>query len=406
MPSGRYPLTVPTPIAAFTEAAGIGFHGDQPWDIEVRDGRLFADLMRRGSLALGEGYVNGLWDCKRLDQLFTRLLTPNTAIDVMQGFDPWAQLRSVVFSLGERLLNWQTHLRAHQVARRHYDIDPRVYAAMLDSRRIYSCAYWQHASSLEEAQEHKLKLICEKLQLEPGQRLLDLGCGWGGFSRYAAENYGVEVLGITVSAHQQRYAQGLALDLPVRTVLADYRTALLRQEKPFDRIVSIGMMEHVGRLNDSTFFQIVKDLLTDDGLMLLQSIGTRQTTAKIDPWINTYIFPNGRLPSALQLCRGFECSLILQDWENFGRDYDTTLMAWWTNFDAAWPRLSQDIAPSFYRLWSYYLLSCAGLFRSGQGQLWQLVLSKPSRQQTYRSIRPGICRLSPEIAASAPQLGS
>ena len=406
MPSGRYPLSVPTPIAAFTEAAGIGFDGDQPWDIEVRDGRLFADLMRRGSLALGEGYVNGLWDCKRLDQLFTRLLTPNTAIDVMQGFDPWAQLRSVVFSLGERLLNWQTHLRAHQVARRHYDIDPRVYAAMLDSRRIYSCAYWQHASSLEEAQEHKLKLICEKLQLEPGQRLLDLGCGWGGFSRYAAENYGVEVLGITVSAHQQRYAQGLALDLPVRTVLADYRTALLRQEKPFDRIVSIGMMEHVGRLNDSTFFQIVKDLLTDDGLMLLQSIGTRQTTAKIDPWINTYIFPNGRLPSALQLCRGFECSLILQDCENFGRDYYTTLMAWWTNFDAGWPRLSQDSAPSFYRLWSYYLLSCAGLFRSGQGQLWQLVLSKPSRQQTYRSIRPGICRLSPEIAASAPQLGS
>ena len=406
MPSGRYPLTVPTPIAAFTEAAGIGFDGDQPWDIEVRDSRLFADVMRRGSLALGEGYVNGLWDCQRLDQLFTRLLTPNTAIDVMQGFDPLAHLRTLVLSLGERLLNWQTHLRAHQVARRHYDIDPRVYAAMLDSRRIYSCAYWQQASNLEQAQEHKLKLICEKLQLEPGQRVLDLGCGWGGFARYAAENYGVEVLGITVSAQQQRYAQGLSLDLPVRTVLADYRTSLLRQEKPFDRIVSIGMMEHVGRLNDSTFFQIVNDLLTDQGLMLLQSIGTRQTTAKIDPWIDTYIFPNGRLPSAQQLCRGFECSLILQDLENFGRDYDTTLMAWWSNFDAAWPRLSQDISPSFYRLWSYYLLSCAGLFRSGQGQLWQLVLSKPSRQQTYRSIRPGTCRLSPEIAASAPQLGS
>ena len=406
MLSGRSTLSVPTSIAAFTEAAGIGFDGDQPWDIEVRDGRLFADLMRRGSLALGEGYVNGLWDCQRHDQLFTRLLTPNTTIDVMQGFDPWAQVRSVVFSLGERLLNWQTQLRALQVARRHYDIDPRVYAAMLDSRRIYSCAYWQQASSLEEAQEHKLKLICEKLQLEPGQRVLDLGCGWGGFARYAAENYGVEVLGITVSAQQQRYAQGLSFDLPVRTILADYRTSLLREEKPFDRIVSIGMMEHVGSLNHSTFFQIVKDLLTDNGLMLLQSIGTRQTTDKVDPWIDTYIFPNGRLPSAQQLCRGFECSLILQDWENFGRDYDRTLMAWWTNFHSAWPRLSQDIAPSFYRLWSYYLLSCAGLFRSGQGQLWQLVLSKPSHQPTYRSIRPCICALTPEIAASAPQLGS
>jgi cyclopropane-fatty-acyl-phospholipid synthase len=406
MPSGRYPLTVPTPIAAFTEAAGIGFDGEQPWDIKVHDARLFADLMRRGSLALGEAYVNGLWDCQRLDQLFTRLLTPNTAIDVMQGFAPFAQLRSVVFSLGERLLNWQTHLRAHQVARRHYDIDPRVYAAMLDSRRIYSCAYWRQASSLEQAQEHKLKLICEKLQLEPGQRVLDIGCGWGGFARYAAENYGVEVLGITVSAQQQRYAQGLTHELPVQTLLADYRTPLLRDEKPFDRIVSIGMMEHVGRLNDATFFQIVEELLTDSGLMLLQSIGTRQTTAKVDPWINTYIFPNGRLPSAQQLCRGFESSLILQDWENFGHDYDTTLMAWWSNFDSAWPRLSQDISPSFFRLWSYYLLSCAGLFRSSQGQLWQLILSKASRQQTYRSIRPSTWSLRPDVAASAPQLGS
>ena len=405
MPSGRYPLKVPNPIASFTEAAGIGFDGDQPWDIQVLDSRLFSDLMRRGSLALGEGYVNGLWDCQRLDQLFTRLLTPNTAIDVMQGFDPLAHLRSIVFSLGERLLNWQTHLRAHQVARRHYDIDPRVYAAMLDSRRIYSCAYWRQASSLEQAQEHKLKLICEKLQLEPGLRVLDLGCGWGGFARYAAENYGVEVLGITVSAQQQHYAHGLSSALPVRTVLADYRSPLLRQEKPFDRIVSIGMMEHVGRLNDVTFFKIAKDLLTDNGLMLVQTIGTRQTTTKVDPWINTYIFPNGRLPSAQELCLGFESSFILQDLENFGRDYDTTLMAWWSNFDSAWPILAQDISPSFYRLWSYYLLSCAGLFRSGQGQLWQFVLSKPSRQQTYRSVRPSSCRLSPDIAASAPQLG-
>jgi cyclopropane-fatty-acyl-phospholipid synthase len=277
---------------------------------------------------------------------------------------------------------------------------------MLDSRRIYSCAYWRQASSLEQAQEHKLKLICEKLQLESGQRVLDIGCGWGGFARYAAENYGVEVLGITVSAQQQRYAQGLSHELPVQTVLADYRTPLLRDEKPFDRIVSIGMMEHVGRLNDATFFQIVEELLTDSGLMLLQSIGTRQTTAKVDPWINTYIFPNGRLPSAQQLCRGFESSLILQDWENFGHDYDTTLMAWWSNFDSAWPRLSQDISPSFYRLWSYYLLSCAGLFRSSQGQLWQLILSKASRQQTYRSIRPSTWSLRPDVAASAPQLGS
>jgi len=152
---GHHPLGGPAPIAALTEAAGIGFDGDQAWDIEVRDGRLFTDLMRRGSLALGEGYVNGLWDCQRLDQLFTRLLTPNSAIDVMQGFDPWAHPRSVAITLGERLLNWQTQLRSHLLAQRHYDIDPRVYAAMLDSRRIYSCAYWQQPSKLEQAQQQR-----------------------------------------------------------------------------------------------------------------------------------------------------------------------------------------------------------------------------------------------------------
>lgn len=406
MSSGRYSTAIPTAIAAFTERAGVAFDGGRPWDIEVHDSRLFRDLMRRGSLALGEGYVNGLWDCQRLDQLFTRLLTPNTAIDVMNGFDPVANLRSLAVSLGERLVNWQSQRRAHQVARCHYDIDPRIYAAMLDSRRIYSCAYWQMASDLEQAQEDKLKLICEKLQLEPGQRLLDLGCGWGGFALYAAENYGVEVLGITVSQQQQRYVHRLSTDLPVRTLLADYRSRNLRDEKPFDRIVSIGMMEHVGRLNDHAFFKVANDLLADDGLMLLQTIGNRQTTCKVDPWIDAYIFPNGRLPSAQQLCRGFESFLILQDWENLGHDYDKTLMAWWANFDSSWSKLSQDISPSFYRLWSYYLLSCAGLFRSGQGQLWQLVLSKASRKPAYRSIRLNLCGLRSDSAASVPQLGS
>jgi cyclopropane-fatty-acyl-phospholipid synthase len=309
-------------------------------------------------------------------------------------------------ALGERLVNWQSQRRAHQVARCHYDIDPRIYAAMLDSRRIYSCAYWQMASDLEQAQEDKLKLICEKLQLEPGQRLLDLGCGWGGFALYAAENYGVEVLGITVSQQQQRYVHRLSTDLPVRTLLADYRSRNLRDEKPFDRIVSIGMMEHVGRLNDHAFFKVANDLLADDGLMLLQTIGNRQTTCKVDPWIDAYIFPNGRLPSAQQLCRGFESFFILQDWENLGHDYDKTLMAWWANFDSSWSKLSQDISPSFYRLWSYYLLSCAGLFRSGQGQLWQLVLSKASRKPAYRSIRLNLCSLRSDSAASVPQLGS
>jgi cyclopropane-fatty-acyl-phospholipid synthase len=343
--------------------------------------------MRRGSLAFGEGFVNGWWSCDQLDVLFTRLLRSEESMEVLQGFQLSSRLQSWLITIGERLVNWQSPIRALQVGRRHYDIDPRVYAAMLDSRKIYSCGYWENARSLEEAQEQKLRMICDKLELKKGERLLDIGCGWGGLAAYAAQNYGVDVVGITISSQQASYAKEKTKGLPVKILLTDYRSDLVRKEKLFDKIVSVGMLEHVGRRNDRKYFSIAANSLREEGLMLVQTIGSRKTTYQVDPWIDTYIFPNGRLPSAKQLCAGFEENFKLEDWHSFGRDYDKTLMAWWQNFDQAWAKLREDMAPSFYRLWSYYLLSSAGLFRSGQGQLWQIVLSKPSRKQMYRSIR-------------------
>ena len=195
------------------------------------------------------------------------------------------------------------------------------------------------------------------------------------------------MVGITVSSQQVRYAKEKTKGLPVKILLTDYRSELVGKEKLFDKVVSVGMMEHVGRRNDRKFFSIAAKIMKEEGLMLVQTIGTKKTNYQIDPWIDTYIFPNGRLPSAKQLCAGFEEQLKLEDWHSFGNDYDKTLMAWWKNFDHAWSKLGEDMAPNFYRLWSYYLLSCAGLFRSGQGQLWQIVLSKPSRKQIYRSLR-------------------
>ena len=378
---------VPTQIGAYTAAQGIAINGNAPWDIQVHDNRIYHDLMRRGSLAFGEGFVNGWWSCDQLDVLFTRLLKSEESMEVLQGFQLSSRLQSWLITIGERLVNWQSPIRALQVGRRHYDIDPRVYAAMLDSRKIYSCGYWENARSLEEAQEQKLRMICDKLELKKGERLLDIGCGWGGLAAYAAQNYGVDVVGITISSQQASYAKEKTKGLPVKILLTDYRSDLVRKEKLFDKIVSVGMLEHVGRRNDRKYFSIAANSLREEGLMLVQTIGSRKTTYQVDPWIDTYIFPNGRLPSAKQLCAGFEENFKLEDWHSFGRDYDKTLMAWWQNFDQAWAKLREDMAPSFYRLWSYYLLSSAGLFRSGQGQLWQIVLSKPSRKQMYRSIR-------------------
>ena len=392
----------PARIRRHFEAAGIELNGPRPWDLQVQDPDLYGDLIRRGSLALGEGYVQGRWDCDQLDGLFTRLLSQDNSQQVVFGLSATAPLRRRIQALGNSVMNLQSTRRSHQVGRRHYDVDPLVYEAMLDGRRIYSCAYWQQAQTLEEAQEHKLRLICEKLELAPGQRLLDLGCGWGGLARFAAEHYGVSVLGVTVSKQQADACQKLNKGLPVEVHLADYRAALIRERGPFDRVVSVGMMEHVGRHNDRTFFSGINAVLQDDGLCLLQTIGSTETCDWFDPWIDAYIFPNGRLPSAMQLCRGWEPWFVLEDWDNFGTDYDRTLMVWWANFEQAWPELSQHLDPEFHRMWRYYLLACAGLFRSRRGQLWQIVLSKRNRSQIYRSVRPRACQLTNQGPKPAP----
>ncbi len=377
-------MPIPAAIATVAKHADVQFNGERPWDLQVHNPALFHHLLRQGSLALGNSYVKGDWDCEQLDELISRLLQANG----QQPLSKRLRLQSLAELVRERWLNPQSLRRAFVVGQRHYDIDPRVYAAMLDPQMVYSCGYWRQADDLNTAQEHKLRLICEKLQLEPGQTLLDIGCGWGSLAAYAARNYGVNVMGITVSSRQASYIQESFGNLPIQVALCDYRKLTQLVNKPFDRIASIGMFEHVGPRNHAQFHHTVNQLLHNDGLALLQTIGSDRTTHRTDAWIDTHIFPGGRLPSATQFCRGFESHFLLEDWENFGKDYDLTLMAWWHNFDAAWPELQQDIHHDFYRFWRYYLLSCAGFFRSRQGQLWQVVLSKKTRNQAYASWRP------------------
>jgi cyclopropane-fatty-acyl-phospholipid synthase len=353
-------MPIPATLSAITHAADVRFNGDRPWDPQVHNPALYPALLRDGSMALGNGYVRGDWDCEQLDECICRLLRgqANRPLSLQAQLTDWGRV------LADLLVNPQTLRRSYRVGRRHYDIDPRVYAAMLDPLMAYSCGYWRDARDLATAQEHKCRLICEKLQLRPGMRLLDVGCGWGSLAAYAARHYGVEV--------EQ----------------CDYRQLPARAPGCFDRIASVGMFEHVGRRNDRNFFSTMARLLDAEGLLLLHTIGSAFTTRRIDPWIDAYIFPGGRLPSAMQLARGVEGVFLIEDWENFGLDYDRTLLAWWQNFEAAWPVLQHDSSTEFFRFWRYYLLSCAGFFRSRQGQLWQLVLSKPGRSSTYRSWRP------------------
>ncbi len=356
--------------------ADIILNGDRPWDITVHNGNLCRRLLAHGSLGLGESYMDGWWDCEKIDELVCRLFS--------RGVD--RQVRTwgmAVAAITARLSNRQSQARSFQVGTHHYDIGNDLYERMLDSRMIYSCAYWKEADTLDAAQEHKLDLICRKLHLEPGQRLLDIGCGWGGMAQFAAERYGVEVVGVTVSQEQANVAQQRCSGLPVEIRFQDYRDL----NEPFDRIVSIGMFEHVGYKNYRTYMSVVHRCLKEDGLFLLHTIGGNTSVTTCDPWIERYIFPNGMLPSAVQISSAFEGLFTLEDWHNFGPYYDTTLMAWWQRFEESWPELSDRYGERFYRMWRYYLLSCAGAFRARVNQVWQLVLAKEGPCECYRPAR-------------------
>lgn len=183
---------------------------------------------------------------------------------------------------------------------------------MLDPAMQYSCAYWKQADTLEQAQQDKLHLICEKLQLRPGMTLLDIGCGWGGLAAYAARRYGVRVHGVTISAEQQKLAAARCQGLEVQILLQDYRDLHAR----YDRIVSVGMFEHVGPKNYDAYFAVARRNLKDDGLFLLHTIGANHTTPDVDPWINKYIFPNGCLPSLRHIADASEARFVMEDWHN------------------------------------------------------------------------------------------
>ena len=353
-------------IDGLASSAGIRINGPDPWDITVHDERLYWRVLSRGSLGLGEAYMDGWWDVPQLDEFFARVLAAELDIKAK------GNISTLVSKARARLVNQQSRSRAFVVGEAHYDIGNDLYQAMLDRRLTYSCGYWLRADNLDDAQEAKFDLVCRKIGLRPGQRVLDIGCGWGSFLKYAAERHGIQGVGVTVSREQAALARTLCEGLPIEIRLQDYREVRER----FDHVVSIGMFEHVGDKNYRTYFETVRQCLADDGLLLLHTIGNKFSVSTTNAWMAKYIFPNSMRPSAAQIGRAIEGVFVMEDWHNFGADYDRTLMAWHANFERNWPALEARYGPRFYRMWKYYLLSAAGSFRIRRNQLWQIVLSK------------------------------
>ena len=361
---------------ALLEQADIKINGDRPWDMQVHNENLYKRVLLQGSLGLGEAYMDKWWECERIEQMVMRVIQAEV-------YNPVRSFSYLYDFLQSLFLNLQKVKRAFHIGEQHYDLSSELFEAMLDRRMIYSCGYWKTASNLDDAQEAKLKLIFDKLFLEPGMRVLDIGCGWGGAARYVAEHYDVFVTGITVSKEQALYAQNNCDGLPVKIYLKDYR----KLNTKYDRIYSIGMFEHVGYKNHKTYLQIVRNALSAEGLSVLHTIGSNTTCHVTDPWIAKYIFPNSLIPSAKQITAACENLFVIEDWQNFGLDYAETLLVWFSNFNKHWEKLRQSYDERFYRMWKYYLLSCAGAFLARNCNTWQIVLSPSGTKQCYHAPR-------------------
>ena len=365
-------------INSLCQKAGITINGSQPWDIQVRDDRFYKDLIQGGSLALGEMYMYRWWTVEKLDQFFEHVFSAG----LQQSFkSSWALRRLQLLS---KLFNRQSTRRAFTVAKQHYDIDNSLYEKMLDANMVYSCGYWQGSTDLDQAQLNKLDLICRKLNLKPGMKMLDIGCGWGSLIHYACTHYGVSALGITVSSEQAKLARYRCRNLPIKIKVMDFREL---DKEQFDAIASVGMIEHVGYKNYSRFMNIVAERLKPEGLFLLHTIGSNESESHTDPWIEKYIFPNSMIPSLSQLTQASENVLFVEDLHSFGQDYDKTLMAWQQNFKNAWQSLKGKYDDVFYRMWNYYLLMSAAGFRTRYLRVWQLVMTGIEFKGSVKTIR-------------------
>jgi len=366
-----------TIVRALLEPTQIEINGKNPWDVQVHNPDFYSRVLQESSLGLGESYMDGWWDCEALDELVYRILMADLDSKVKGN---WKIALEV---LNSRLFNQQTRSRALKVGEVVYDLGNDLYCAMLDKRLNYTCGYWKDAKTLDEAQDAKLELVCQKIGLKSGMSVLEFGCGWGSFASYAAEKYGAHVTGVTISKEQLAFAKEVCKGLPVDLRFQDYREV----QGQFDAVISIGMFEHVGYRNYSTYMQVVDRCLKDDGIGLIHCIGSNQTTTMGEPWANKYIFPNGMLPSIAQLGAALEPKFIMEDWHNFGPHYIPTLLAWYDKFEKAWPGLKAKYGDRFYRMWRFYLLNSAGAFRARSQQLWQIVFTRKGTPQP-------VCRFS------------
>tara|TARA_R110002072_G_scaffold42064_12_gene118122 strand:+ start:69701 stop:70834 length:1134 start_codon:yes stop_codon:yes gene_type:complete len=342
-------------------------------------------IQRDGIFGLGETYEQGLWSTAHLNEYMDQVFTAPAP-----RLTPFVWARLILGALDKRIFNRQAGRGAFNIGEKHYDLGNDLFRSMLDSSMSYTSGYWASADTLEQAQEAKLDLICRKLSLQPGQHILDIGCGWGNFAEHAARNYGARVTGVTVSKEQAAFARNRCADLPVDIRLQDYREV----DELFDHVVSIEMIEAVGRKNLPNYYSVVDRCLSEGGLFVLQVISgntlTRTSDRRLDQyilWLVRNIFPDGYLPRADELVPPRNTDLRIVDWHRYDDDYNQTLLAWAARFNENWAQIADQYDERFYRRWNFYIHGCAAMFRAQLIDVNQLVYTKGKTSTRFEPVR-------------------
>lgn len=379
-------------VTAKLAQAGITINGTNPWDLIVKDDRFYARTAIGGSLGLGDSYAEGLITCEDIGALQQRWIAADTHPPgprwPRNPAEAWIRLKML-------MSNQQNIERSRDVGKFHYDIGNDLYRRMLGPTMAYSCGYWAgikyatDALALDQAQRNKYQIICEKLNLRWGMRVLEIGCGSGGFAAYAAREYGVDIVGVSISKEQIAYAQQAYPDLcasgQINLQLMDYRGMYDTFGQQFDAAVSIGMFEHVGPANYAVYMKAVRDCLKPHAPFLLHTI---VGNGNPDPFMWYRIFRGGVLPLEAQMAKAAKPYFAIEHVENFGYDYYLTLKAWWNNFVAAWPELEHTYDRRFYRMWEFYLKACAALFEARRIHLQHWLLVPGGTKHGYHWQRP------------------
>lgn len=377
-------------MRALLARAGVAVGGGRPWDIRVSNREFYRRALTGGSLAVGESYADGWWEADRLDEVFHRIF--KAGLHARFTPDPWNRWRT----MAGRFLDFRTRVRCRKAAGVRDGLGNDLFQAMLGKRMSCTCAYWKDARSLDDAEDAKLELVCRKLELKPGMSVLDLGCGWGAFARYAAERHGVSVTGVNIAAEQVALGRELCKGLPVALRVQDYRDVRGR----FDRVVSLGLMEQIGPRGCRAYMAAAAQCLKADGIALIHTIGRNVPASGGDPWFDGGVLPGGETPTLSRLAGAMEGHFVVEDVHNIGPHYDPTLLAWHDSLARRWPELRGKYGDRLYRTLKFSLLSAAGSFRARRSQLFQIVMTRPGRVQPNCRVEPSLTAPPPERAAA------